>query len=101
LTPDGNQVTFDEDEGGRKEVSIMVNHHDFNHQVWRTTIITVALAACFVFGIIVLASRDWLPGGIIVAASSVGIARQVAEIRKLCSMGIDASSPHDKPAKPS
>ena len=63
----------------------MANHHDFNHQVWQTAIITVALGACFVFGMIVLASGDWLPGGIIVTASAVGLARQVPGIRKLCS----------------
>jgi predicted NAD/FAD-dependent oxidoreductase len=62
----------------------MSKHHDLTHQVWQTAIITVALGACFVFGIIVLASGDWLPGGIIVAASTAGLARQVPAIRKLC-----------------
>jgi hypothetical protein len=57
---------------------------DFNRQVWQAAIISVALAACLVFGIVVLASGDWLPGGIIVAASSVGLAREVPVIRKLC-----------------
>jgi hypothetical protein len=69
-----------------KEV-IMANQHDFNREVWQAAIITVALGACFVFGIIVLASGDWLPGGIIVAASAVGLARQVPVIRELCSTG--------------
>src|SRR5262249_28935916 len=70
-----------------KEVPIMINHHEFNHQVWQTAIITVALGACLAFGIIVLVSGDWLPGGIIVAASAVGLARQVPVIRQLCSTG--------------
>lgn len=65
----------------------MANHHDFNHPVWRTAIITVALGACLLFGVIVLSSGDWLPGGIIVAASTVGLAREVPIIRKLCSNG--------------
>lgn len=73
----------------------MTKHHDFNHQVWQTAIITVALGACFVFGIVVLASADWLPGGIIVAASSVGLARQVPVIRKLCRPGYAASPSKD------
>ena len=73
----------------------MTKHHDFSHQVWQTAIITVALGACFVFGIVVLASGDWLPGGIIVAASSIGLARQVPVIRKPCSPGYVASPSKD------
>jgi predicted NAD/FAD-dependent oxidoreductase len=63
----------------------MADHHRVNQQVWRVAIISVALGACFIFGIIVLTSGDWLPGGIIVAASTVGLAREVPIIRKLCS----------------
>jgi hypothetical protein len=77
----------------------MANHHDFNNQVWRTAIIAVALGACFVFGIIVLGSGDWLPGGIILAASTVGIAYQFPVIRKLCSTGYAASPPKHKSGK--
>jgi hypothetical protein len=77
----------------------MANHHDFNHQVWRTAIITVALGACLIFGMIVLSSGDWLPGGIIVAASTVGLAREVPIIRKLCSDGYLASPPKHKSVK--
>jgi hypothetical protein len=76
--------------------AIMANHHDFNHQVWQTMIITVALGACFVFGIIVLVSGDWLPGETIVSASTVGLARQVPVIRNLCSTGYGASPPKHK-----
>ena len=71
----------------------MANHHDFNQQVRRAAIITVAVGACLVFGIIVLASGDWLPGGIIVAASTVGLAREIPTIRRLCSTGPPASPP--------
>jgi hypothetical protein len=63
---------------------IMTDHHSFSQQVWRVSIISVALGACLIFGIIVLASGDWLPGGIIVAASTVGLAREVPVIRNLC-----------------
>ena len=71
----------------------MANDHDFTHQVWQTAIITVALGACLIFGIIVLSGGDWLPGGIIVAASAVGLAREVPIIRRLCSTGHVASPP--------
>jgi hypothetical protein len=77
----------------------MANHQGFNHQIWRTAIITVALAACLVFGVIVLASSDWVPGGIIVAASTVGLAREVPVIRQLCSTGYTSSSPTHKSVK--
>jgi hypothetical protein len=73
----------------------MANHHDFNHQVRRAAIIALGLAACLIFGIIVLASGDWLPGGIIVAASTVGLAREIPTIRSLCSTGAPASPPKD------
>ena len=46
-----------------------------------------------------LVHGDWLPGAIIVAASSVGFARQVTIIRKLCSTGYPASSPREKAVK--
>jgi hypothetical protein len=46
----------------KKEVVIMTDRHNLNHQIWRAGIITVALGACFVFGIVVLAGGDWLPG---------------------------------------
>ena len=63
----------------------MAEHDSFNQQVWRVAILSVALGACLIFGIIVLSSGDWLPGGIIVTASAVGLAREVPIIRKLCS----------------
>jgi hypothetical protein len=75
---------------------IMVNHQDFNRLVRRTAILTVALAACLIFGIIVLADGDWLPGGIIVGASTVGLAREIPIIRRLCSTGYPVSPPKHK-----
>jgi hypothetical protein len=81
-----------------RRAMVMVNQHDFNHQVRRTAIITVAVAACLVFGIVVLASGDWLPGGIIVAASTVALAREIPIIRSLCT-GPPASPPEHKPLK--
>lgn len=77
----------------------MANHQDFNHQVRQAAILTVALVACLIFGIIVLASGDWLPGGIIVAASTVGLAREIPVIRRLCSTGYSASPPKHKTVK--
>jgi hypothetical protein len=77
----------------------MADHHSFNQQVWKTAILTVALGACLIFGIIVLASADWLPGGIIVAASAVGLARQIPIVRNLCSTGYSAPPPNHRPLK--
>jgi hypothetical protein len=62
----------------------VMNTENFNHQVWRTAILTLALAACLVFGIVVTASGDWLPGAIIIVSSTVGLAREVPEVRRLC-----------------
>jgi hypothetical protein len=77
----------------------MADHHDFTRQVRRTTIISVALGACFIFGIIVLVGGDWLPGGIIVAASTVALVREIPIIRALCSTEYPASPPDHKAAK--
>jgi hypothetical protein len=77
----------------------MANDPGFNYQVRRAAIITVALGACLVFGIIVLASADWLPGGIIVVASTVGLAREIPVIRSLCSTGSPGSPPEHRAVK--
>jgi hypothetical protein len=69
---------------------------DFNRQVWRTALLTVALLAALIFGIIVLAGSDWIPGAIIVAASLIGLGRQLPIIAKLCN-GTPPSPPHGKP----
>lgn len=77
----------------------MANHQDFNHRVRRAAILTVALGACFIFGIIVLASGDWLPGAVIVVATTVGLGREIPVIRRLCSSRYPASPPGHKAAK--
>jgi hypothetical protein len=62
----------------------VTHKQQFNRQVRRTAVTTVALSFALLFGIIVLAGGDLIPGGIIVAAAFVGLTRQVPLIRKLC-----------------
>jgi hypothetical protein len=66
---------------------------EFNRQIRRTALLTVGLVAALAFGIIVLATGDWIPGAIIVVASVVGLARQIPIINRLCRQG-PASPPH-------
>jgi hypothetical protein len=68
---------------------------DFDRQVWRTALLTVGLLAAFIFGIIVLAGSDWIPGVIIVVASLIGLARQIPIVARLCS-GSAPSPPHGR-----
>ena len=75
----------------------MANREEFNYQVRRTAVMTMALALGLVFGIILLASGDWIPGGIIVAATAVGLAVLVPTIRNLCSTEPPPSAPKSKP----
>ncbi len=75
----------------------MANRADFNHQVRRTASLTLALAACVVFGIILLATSDWIPGGIIVAVAAVGLAVEIPVIRRLCSTELPPSPPKSRP----
>lgn len=63
----------------------MGDHQAYNQQIWRAAVFSVALGACLIFGIVVLAGGDGLPGGIIVAASIIGLAREALAIRQLCS----------------
>lgn len=51
--------------------------------VGATAALSVALAAALIFGAVVLASGDWLPGTIIVVAAAVGLVRQVPVLRRL------------------
>ena len=74
----------------------MTAKEDFNRRVWRTALLTVGLLAALVFGIIVLAGSDWIPGTIIVVASLIGLASQISIIAKLCS-GAAPSPPNGKP----
>jgi hypothetical protein len=70
----------------------------FNREVRRTAFLTVALVAALIFGIVLLAGGDWIPGGITVAASLVGLARQIPVIRRLCSQPVAPSPPRSKPS---
>jgi hypothetical protein len=70
----------------------MADKDEFNRQVRRTAFLTVGLVAALVFGIILLVTGDWIPGTIMVAASLIGLARQVPVIRRLCS-GESSPSP--------
>ena len=69
---------------------------DFNRQVRRAAFLTVALMPALVFGVIVLARGDWLPGGVIVASSVIALASQIAVLRKLYSKGPPAAPPRSK-----
>ena len=62
----------------------MTAKDEFNRQVRQTALLAVALPAALIFGIIVLAGEDWIPGTLIVAASLIGLARQIPVINKLC-----------------
>ncbi|HEX6713513.1 MAG TPA: hypothetical protein VF066_09005 [Thermoleophilaceae bacterium] len=73
----------------------MTAKDEFNRQVRRTALLTVALLAALVFGTIVLAGGDWIPGTLIVAASLIGLASQVPVITKLCRHA-PPSPPHGK-----
>jgi hypothetical protein len=55
----------------------------FSRQVRRTALLSLALFAALVFGIIVLAGGDWIPGTLIVGASLIGLAREIPAIDEL------------------
>jgi hypothetical protein len=71
----------------------MTAKQESNRLVWRTTLLTLGLTAAFIFGVIVLAGGDWLPGTIIVVASGFALAAQIRVIAKLRS---GPSRPHGK-----
>ena len=75
----------------------MTAKQHFKHQVRRTALLTLGLVAALVFGLVQLAEGDWIPGGLIVAATVVGLAAQVPVIRKLCSEPGASSPPGSKP----
>lgn len=74
----------------------MTARSEFTRQVWQTALLTVGLVAALSFGVIVLAGGDWLPGGIIVGASLIGLARQIPVISKLCRQ-TPPEPPHSQP----
>jgi hypothetical protein len=81
----------------RRELSV-ADKEEFNRQVRRTAFLSVGLAAALVFGIIVLVTGDWIPGTIIIAATLIGLGKQVPVIRRLCSEESSPSPPRHKPA---
>ena len=74
----------------------MTAKHDFNRQVRQTALLTVGLLFALIFGIIVLAGGDWIPGTLIVVASAIGLARQIPVIDRLCRQP-PPSPPHGTP----
>jgi hypothetical protein len=83
-----------DDQGDRRTRRRTVTaQEEFNRQVRLTAFLTVGLLAALIFGIIVLAGEDWIPGTVIVAASAIGLARQIPVINRLCRQGPPAS-PH-------
>ena len=74
----------------------MTAKEDFNRRVWRTALLTVGLLAALIFGVIVLAGGDWIPGAIMVVASLIGLVTQIPMIARLCRAAAP-SPPHGKP----
>lgn len=74
----------------------MTAKDEFHRQVRLTALLTVGLVAALIFGIIVLAGGDWIPGAVIVVASLLGLATQIPIIARLCS-GSAPSPPRGKP----
>ena len=75
----------------------MQRNADFKRRVRRTAAITVALSAALVFGIVMLAGGDWIPGVITVVAALVGLAGQIPVIRDLCREGPAPSQSRSTP----
>ena len=69
---------------------------EFNRQVLRTALLTLGLLCALVFGIIVLAGGDWMPGTVIVTASLIGLTGQIPVVNKLCRQA-PPSPRHGKP----
>ena len=74
----------------------MTGKEDVNRRAWRAALLAVGLLAALIFGIIVLAGGDWIPGAIIVVASLIGLGRLIPVIAALC-RGPSPTPPHGKP----
>ena len=74
----------------------MAARDEFKRRVRRTALLTVGLLAALIFGIVVLAGGDWMPGTLIVASSLIGLASQIPVINELCRQP-PPSAPHGKP----
>jgi hypothetical protein len=75
---------------------VISDKEEFTRKVRHTALLTVALLFALVFGIIVLARADWIPGTLIVAASLIGLARLIPTITRLCRQA-PPSPPHGNP----
>ena len=73
-----------------------MTREEFKREVRRTALLTIGLFAALVFGIIVLAGGDWIPGTLIVVSSTVALASQVPVITRLCSRP-PPPPPHGRP----
>ena len=74
----------------------MADKQTFNHQVRQTAFLTAGVVFGLVFGIILLASGDWIPGGIIAVAGVIVLSVQIPVIAKLCRGGTAPSPPASK-----
>jgi Na+-driven multidrug efflux pump len=75
----------------------MTAENGSNRHVRRTALLIVALVFALIFGIIVLAGGDWIPGTLIVVASVIALARQVPTIARLRRQA-PPSPPHGTPS---
>ena len=73
---------------------------DSHHQLRTAGFLTFAFAAGLVFGILVLVGGDWLPGTIIVVATAIGLATQVAMIRRRRHRGVPPTPPSSTATHP-
>jgi hypothetical protein len=93
MTARSSAATIKSDQQTRRRTVTAKN--EFNRQVRLTALLTVGLLATLIFGIVVLAGGDWIPGTLIVAASLIGLAGQIPIINKLCRQA-PPSPPHGK-----
>jgi hypothetical protein len=74
----------------------MADKDTLSHHVRQTAFITAAVTFGLVFGIILLANGDWIPGAIIAVAGAVGLSVQIPVIAKLCREGTAPSTSGSK-----
>jgi hypothetical protein len=74
----------------------MMDRQTWVRRVRRTAFLTVGLAAALIFGVLVLAGGDWIPGTVIVVASALGLARELPVVHELCSSPVPGP-PTDTP----
>ena len=74
----------------------MTAKDEFTRQVRQAALLTVALMSALIFGIVVLAGGDWIPGALIVAASAIGLVGLIPIINRLREH-VRTSPRHGKP----